>query len=308
MFTALADDLHTMATLPYGLFLAAATGLVIYLFYLIWKNFHRARVIEDIPTARVRSAAQGYVELEGEGHVAPGQVVVAPLTGSPCVWYRYKIEKERHGSHRSGGSDWSTVDSGQSEEIFVFTDGTGECLIDPRGAEVTPGVRKVWYGSSKWPGSQEKRGLFGELLGKRYRYTEERIDRGVVYVLGWFDTLRSTDTPVDAEVGGLLRTWKQDQDTLLQRFDSDGNGFLDQGEWQNARQQAHRQVLQNRAERSAEPAVNVVRDTGHDRHPFLISAKPQFLLTDRYRRHALYSLLGSVVAVGVLAWMLAARF
>jgi hypothetical protein len=307
MFLFFADDLQTMATLPYSLFLSAASGLVFYLFYLIWKNFHRASMIDDTPTARVRSAAQGYVELEGEGHPAPDQSIIAPLTGTSCVWYRYKIEKESRGSHRSG-SDWNKVDSGQSEDIFVFKDGTGECLIDPRGAEVTPGVRKVWYGNSKWPGGAEKRGLLGELLGRRYRYTEERIDEGVVYVLGWFDTLRTTDTPLDSDVSTLLRNWKQDQAMLLQRFDTDNNGSLDQHEWQRARQQARQQALQQRAERSAEPPVNLVRDADHDRYPFLISAKPQFLLSDRYRRHAIYSLLGSLVAAGFVAWMLVARF
>jgi hypothetical protein len=224
----------------------------------------------------------------------------------PCVWYRFKIEEER----RSGrnGSNWTKRESGTSETPFLFFDDTGECLVDPRGAEVTPELRKVWYGSTLWPGGQTKRGLFGALVGKRYRYTEERIDGGSLYVLGWFDTLRSTDSTVSEDVGALLRRWKQDQHGLRQRFDSDGDGRINENEWTQARQAAHREVVQARAARSAEPELHCVRAGGHDSHPYLISARPQARLSGRYRRFAAFSLLGAVLAAALLAWMLAVRF
>jgi hypothetical protein len=300
------QDLQTMGNLPFSVFAFLVTSLLLYSFYLIWRNFHRARVIEDTPTAKVRSAHQGYVELEGGVRFMNEEPLVAPLTRLPCVWFRYKIEKER----RSGRSrtTWSKVDSGVSDAPFLFHDDTGECLVDPRKAEVTPGVKKVWYGRTKWPGVEEPGGLLGALAGRRYRYTEERIDEGHAYILGWFDTLRSTDTPVSEEVSQTLRDWKQDQDELNRRFDTNRDGRLDEGEWQKARQEAHRQVVQGRAQRSAEADVHIVRATDHDRHPFLISAKPQTLLTGRYRRNAALSLAGSVFAAGFLAWMLVVRF
>jgi len=295
-----------MATLHFAVFVFVVSALLLYFFYLIWRNFHRARVIEDTPTAKVRSAPQGYVELEGDARPLADKPVMAPLTRLPCVWYRFKIEKEEHGNR--SGSNWSKVESGVSETPFVFYDDTGECLVDPRKAEVTPGVKKVWYGSSKWPGGKERRGLLGGLIGTRYRYTEERIDVGSAYILGWFDTVHSTDQPVSAEVSQRLRNWKNNQEALKQRFDKNRDDRLDEGEWQQARLEAHRQVVQERAERSAQSDVHVVRASGHDGHPFLISAKPQFLLTDRYRRNAVLSLAGSVVAAGFLAWMLVVRF
>jgi hypothetical protein len=304
--SAFAHDLQTMALLPFVVLALAVGGVVLYLFYLIWRNFRRARVIEDTPTARVRSAPQGYVELQGQARVLPDQPVIAPLTGSACVWYRFRIEQEKHNSR--SGSHWSEVESGRSETPFLLVDTTGECLVDPRSAEVTPIIRKVWYGSSKWPGGHDRRGFFGVLLGTRYRYTEERIDAGDVYVLGWFDTLRSTDQPVNEELSRMLKAWKQDQPELLRRFDSNGDGQIDAGEWQDARQTAHRQVLGERAARSAQPAINIVRAGEQDSRPFLISARPQWLLSERYRRHAVLALAGSVAAAGLLAWMLVARF
>jgi hypothetical protein len=304
--SAFAQALQTMALLPFLIFILALAGIAVYFFYLIWRNLNCARAIDDTPTARVRSAPQGYVELQGEARCLPDKPVLAPLTNTICVWYRFKIEREKHNSR--SGSHWSEVESGRSGTPFVLFDVTGECLVDPRHAEVTPVIRKVWYGSSKWPGALERRGLFGALLGTRYRYTEERIDAGDVYVLGWFDTLRSTDQSVSEELGMLLKKWKQDQPGLLRRFDTNGDGRIDANEWQNARQMAHCAVLEDRAGRSARPAINIVRASEHDGQPFLISARPQWLLSDRYRRHALLALIGSVSAAGLLAWMVVVRF
>jgi len=302
----LIEDIQTMAMLHFAIIVTVFGVLTCYFFYLIWRNFHRARVIEDTPTALVRSAPQGYIELEGAGKALSEQLIMAPLTKTSCVWYRFKIEKEKHSSR--SGSNWSDVESGNSETPFLFYDATGECLVDPRKAEVTPGVKKVWYGSTKWPGVYEEKGFFGELVGTRYRYTEERIDGRELYILGWFDTVRSTDTTVSAEVSALLKRWKQDQAVLLQRFDKDDSGSIDDGEWQAARQQAQREVITDRAARSAEAGTNVIRASHHDRYPFLISAKPQFLLASRYRRHALYTLLASLAGTGFLAWLLVVRF
>jgi hypothetical protein len=38
--------------------------------------------------SRVRSAAQGYVELDGVGMLPPGSTNRSPLTGTPCTWFR----------------------------------------------------------------------------------------------------------------------------------------------------------------------------------------------------------------------------
>jgi len=62
--------------------------------YGIFHFIRRARLIEDTPTAKVRSAAQGYLELIGRGKYLGDKPLVAPLTGTPCTWYSYKIERE----------------------------------------------------------------------------------------------------------------------------------------------------------------------------------------------------------------------
>jgi hypothetical protein len=305
MMSGFVQDLNSMALLHFSVFVLVIAAFAGYCFYLIWRNFRRARVIEDTPTARVRSAPQGYVELQGQARSLPEQPVIAPLTRTACVWFRFRIDREQHNSR--SGSRWAEVESGTSDTPFLLTDETGACLVDPRRAEVTPALKKTWYGRSKWPGQGQRGGLLGLLTGGRYRYTEERIDGGDLYVLGWFDTVRSTDSTVTGELSALLREWKRDQPELLRRFDNNADGHIDDREWQAARQQAHRQVLADRAVRSAQPETHVVRVGDHSHTPFLISARPEFLLSGRYRRHALLSLFGAVLAASVLAWMLAVR-
>ena len=81
-------------------------GLAAAAVYSLWYTFRswaRNRAIEDTATSRVRSAAQGYVEISGLGVLPPKSANKAPLTGIPCTWWRYKIE-ERRSTGRSRSS------------------------------------------------------------------------------------------------------------------------------------------------------------------------------------------------------------
>ncbi|NIR58960.1 MAG: hypothetical protein GWO02_05285 [Gammaproteobacteria bacterium] len=276
-------------------------------FYFIWRSLRRARIIEDTPTARVRSAPQGYVELRGRAVADGGFVVTAPLTGKECLWYRYKVER-RSGSGKRGR--WRTVRSGTSDSPFCFEDDTGRCLVDPEGAEVTCRTRQAWRGDREWPaaGSVESRmGGFLALAGGRYRYIEERLAPGPLYALGHFQTLSSVDTPVNEEVRALLRQWKGDQRALHERFDADRDGRIDAGEWRRARRAAARQVLAERAERAGDPVTHLLSRPEESRYPYLIADRPQEGLVRRYRLYALGALAVFLVALAVLVWVALAR-
>ncbi|MEJ2141596.1 MAG: hypothetical protein P8Y24_04455 [Gammaproteobacteria bacterium] len=57
----------------------------------IFRNVQRARIIEDTPTSKIRSAAQGYVEIIGRGQYFNKSPVIAPLTLTECIWYSFEI-------------------------------------------------------------------------------------------------------------------------------------------------------------------------------------------------------------------------
>jgi hypothetical protein len=105
----------------FWLIVVGLAGAAVYSFWYAFKAWAKNRVIEDTPTSRVRSAAQGYVELSGHGVQPPDAQNKGPLTGMPCTWWRYKIEERRYsGRSRS----WTTVQIDTSAVPFLLDDGT----------------------------------------------------------------------------------------------------------------------------------------------------------------------------------------
>jgi hypothetical protein len=290
------------------LLLFGFAGAAAYSFWYTFKAWRENRMVEDTPSSRVRSAAQGYVELTGHGVMSPGHQSLGPLTRKPCTWWRYKIQV-RSSTGRSRG--WSTVDSGTSETPFILDDGTGQCLIDPRGAEVFPAAKDVWYGGTEWPEVRipDGQGFFGKLAdmllsGGRYRYTEYRLQpQEPVCALGAFRSLggAGVDSP-DCAVAELLREWKQDQKTLLERFDRNHDGVLDREEWDQARAAAHRQIVDGMAKQPAAPGIGVLAKPA-DGRAFLLSASNGQSLARRLRRNAVAGLAAALSSGAALLWM-----
>jgi len=284
----------------------------------LWGAFRflaRKRIVEDTPTALVRSAPQGYVELQGRAALIDGDPIHAPLSLRPCVWFRYKVEQRRE---RRGGNErsaWRTIERGVSEHLFYLTDHTGSCAVDPDGAAVTATHRHVWYGSSRIPGRYHAddgtwwaRALGS--FGQPYRYTELRIEPGdEIYALGEFTTHGGGAVRFDREgaIGDRLREWKRDQDFLLREFDANGDGEIDLDEWDAARTRAAAEVHAGRSGNAGPPPVDLLARTRTARRPFVIAAGTEEALLRRCRR-AVAGLMTLAVPclVGAL-WALALR-
>ncbi len=293
-----------------GLLLLGLAGVAAYSFWYAFKAWRANRVIGDTPASRVRSAAQGYVELVGQGLITEKTPNKAPLTSRPCTWWRYTIE-ERGSMGRS--RRWATIDSGTSEVPFILDDGTGRCLVDPRGADVFPKAKEVWYGDSVWPDVRipDGQNIFGKLAdlllsGGRYRYTEYRLQsHEPVCALGEFRSLGGVGAEdPDVAVTELLHQWKQDQKTLLERFDRDRDGVLNGEEWELARTAARQQVLGGMLAKPAAPTVSVLAKPA-DGRAFLLAASDGASLARRLRRQALAGFAACACSSAALAWMMA---
>ncbi len=269
-------------------------------FYWLWRSYRRYRLIADTPTSRLRSAAQGYIEIIGDCHPLEDQGISAPLTSQPCVWYHYEIAQHV----RSGkNSHWRTIEKGTSEAYFVVRDGTGECRVNPLGAEVLALHEDTWYGHSRMPVTRpdEGQGFFSLGLGN-YRYTERRIQaQDPIYALGYFETLRPAglEDGLDGTLRAVIANWKQEYEQLLERFDANGDGTLDADEWQQVRTAARVQAEAELAKLQAAPDVNVLAQSPVG-HPFLLSGKNEEKASRRYLWHCVFSLLG-FFALGALA-------
>jgi hypothetical protein len=283
-------------------------------FYFAFHFLRRARIIEDTPTASIRSAHQGYVELAGKAQQMDGEPILAPLTKQPCCWYSYKVE-------RRGDKSWQITDQGTSDHLFHLDDGTGQCIIDPDGAKVTAERKDVWHGTSsspiphidnKLPSSWKlllKLGqpAYSSSLGSSYRYSETRIHDGdQLYGIGLFKTLDEVDhiqqrSEITRE---LLREWKQDKSSLLFEFDRNRDGKIDQQEWDRVRQKAENQAMSEHQELIQGSILHTMSDTGSRSHPFLLSTLEEFDLVRRYRLFATLSIITFCAAGAIAGWML----
>jgi len=226
-------------------------------FALWFSSLRRIRRLRDTPTARIRSAAQGVVELVGQVRPLPGEHLASPMSGAPAVWWDCTVA--RRDENASGRRRWSSVAQRRSDAAFLLDDGTGVCVVRPEGAEVTAQVR-IWYGPTPWPRGGPAGKRWAWLGDAPYRYTEKLLPTGhSVYVLGEFRTGReSDDDDPRAALAHLLAQLKQDPVALRERFDRNGDGQIDQDEWELARTAARTEVDALRAQRADQPTVDAI--------------------------------------------------
>lgn len=272
-----------------------------------FRRMRRAHIVEDVPTSRVRSASQGYVELQGEAQLMPGPPNFAPLTSTKCCWWTYRVEQKvvrrRHGRRET---TWKTLSKGTSEEPFLLVDDTGSCVVDPWGADVMTVTRERWYGSLRQPTTNMRRSRYSG----RYRYSEKRLEIGdPIYAIGVFRTERDNveRTPIQEDVRELLASWKRDQRGLLNRFDDNRDGTISIEEWEVARAAALREVEGSRRDRAVRPGLDILAQPDDDR-PFLLAALPQPRVARRLRGTAFFLMLLSVALSALLITILSARY
>lgn len=254
-----------------------------------FTGFHcvrRARLIEDVPTAKVRSAHQGYLELEGKVIRMPDIKLVAPLSKRECCWYRYSIS--------TTGKNSSVIESGSSDAYFQLEDDTGRCLIDPDQAEVTSLHTTGWYGNTRYPEEvtppvETPKSFFGfQVVTGSYHYQEEYLlEDDPLYAIGYF---QSFDDSIRKEnearlTREILGEWKQNQATLLARFDRNYDGNIDAKEWEHAQRVAARKASERAAEFLETHSHKLSRSPIRDQR-YLLSNIPQSVLVDRYRQRS----------------------
>lgn len=282
--------------------LAASVGACVGGGWWAVRRMVQARYLLDTPTSKIRSAAQGYVELYGvlQEHKASLQ---ARLTGKPCLWWRFKVEEYSSSDKRSA---WRVVKSGSSEACFLLSDGTGECLVDPRGAEIRPATKEVWQ-SDQAPLTMGGGGLFDWFSsGKQYRYTEERLHAGEpLYAIGDFHTRGGGQQGLDlsAAQGAVIREWKGDYGQLLERFDSDGNQQLDESEWNRVRLAAQLEAEDRHRVQSLQPVQHQMGKPSQAQ-PFILSSHGEDQLARQFHWQALAGAVVCLLGALALTWLL----
>ncbi|MBT9590364.1 MAG: hypothetical protein IV089_05575 [Thiobacillus sp.] len=224
-----------------------------------YANLKRYRTVADTPTSRIASAPQGYIEIVGRGKQPPGVALASPLTGLPCLWYRYRVERQ-HDNH------WEYVSSGISTDTFGVDDGSGRILIDPEGAEIITPRKQVSNSGG-------------------YRTTEWTLIEGeTIYVIGEHVTLGGPGAVFDkkADLSALLTEWKQNKPALLGWFDANRDGEISLDEWEHARQTASREVDRDHFNMRLSDGIHLIQKPAHGQ-AFLIANREVTSLVRHFR-------------------------
>jgi hypothetical protein len=107
----------------------AVLGVVFGPFFFIrgFRLLQRHRLIADTPRSTVRAAALGQLEVSGQA-VGP-YTLVAPLSGTDCLYYRVVVESNPQG-------DLSNKKMRELCAPLFLDDGTGVLMIYPAGCEL----------------------------------------------------------------------------------------------------------------------------------------------------------------------------
>jgi hypothetical protein len=111
--------------LPVYATLALAAGP--FFFIQSFRHLRLRRLIQNTPTAHIRSMAMGLVELKGK--IVQRSEHSAPFSGRPCAYWEVDV------ATRGRRNGWTIVHRNTSGSPFFIEDGTGLALVYPKGAE-----------------------------------------------------------------------------------------------------------------------------------------------------------------------------
>ncbi len=240
-------------------------------------NYWRLLKITEAPISTIAAAAQGYVELFGKA--ITDKPLKTPYQNIPCVWYRAWVYANREGDDDSIDLlNQQLLDYSESQLSFTLDDGTGQCTVNPSGAEV------VYFEARTWRKND-------------HRYAEEYLPMNKpIYVIGQLDTRHEVldDDAIKHYLSEKLTNWKTNQQQLINRFDQNRDGQIDMAEWQLARQEALKEVKAEHAMQANTGNFTLAKPAGK---LFLISAKSPQQLRDSYK-------MWLAIQLGMLALLL----
>ena len=112
--------------------LAAGFSLGLYWFFRGFRFLRRYQTLADTPRTPIRGAAMGFVEISGTAR--GNETVASPVTGTPCYFYKVKLDRWQQGSR--GGGKWIGFAADGDGVRFYLEDETGRILVDAQDAEI----------------------------------------------------------------------------------------------------------------------------------------------------------------------------
>jgi len=265
---------------------AGAAALFIFGLY----NLRLGRIVKRTPTSNAGLAASGIVELKGRA--VRKYDLASPMTEVPCVYYNICKYKWRTGQ-RSGWHKYKQISSGPVP--FYIEDDTGKVLVEPDGARIER-VRKQEFKDSVMLMTQGVR----IPMPAKEKWVEELIhDGSPLYVLGEAVPDRHRRDSIKTRLADRLRQLKKDRDELM-KYDKDADGVIDETEWETARADMERRVVEESSATKTRAKEKrhrlVVRKSKTGGAPFIIApSREEGRLIRRYGVIGALSLVSSVI-------------
>jgi hypothetical protein len=201
--------------------------------WFFWKGFRAlrtVRLIENTPTARIRSMAMGLVELHGRARERSS--LIAPFSGNPCAYWEVDI------SVRGRNRSWTIVHRNHSGQPFFLEDETGVALVYPEGAEcrVHANTEEECFGlqpPSPYAEYLHEHGSFMTAASRlsMMRFRERTLDENmVVYVLGTAEPRSRALVVSEGEELAATGTDGRPAAAQLHRVDQEYAAIVRQGE------------------------------------------------------------------------------
>lgn len=291
LFASLQNTSFAQAVLRYGirpgLLPAVLSGVC------LWGGFHFLRLkrrMENTPTSKTRSLAMGLVEVHGRARRK--YALVSPMSQLPCAYYRLRrYRRDRNNRWRLS----SSKDSGHVS--FYLEDDTGRVLVDPQRATVSPRNRQQGFG-----GQQNLLLDRASHIDRDEKWVEETIAEGTrLYILGQATENHAHRPPLRQRLAEALRELKRDP-AALGRYDCNGDGQIDEQEWNQARRQVEEQLLHQSLQQQGRSLPQqdrvVITHPRQSSLPFIIAETPsEAHLTRNYALYSVPLFGGALLAV-----------
>ena len=271
-----------MSNMKGSIFGWAVVGICvgIYLFFTGFRKLWHKRLIQNIPTSKIRSIAMGLVEIQGIA--IPDIILVSPYTKQQCVFYH--IIMERLVKHKNS-VNWVKEFEMKSNIPFFLQDDTGTVIIDPVGAEIDIPLR------------------YTHMEGNN-RYKEYYIKiKEPIYVLGTAKSIESIEEHIQKEVETRIKEIIESPEEK-QKLDINKDMWIDENEWQIAKQRIMEEIKEKfRATQGKissknfppDYLKNVIIGKGElDRH-FFISNKSEKEIVGEYKYRVFLYIIGGAI-------------
>lgn len=265
------------------IFIYSIVGIIagIYLFFQGFFKLWKKRLIENVPTSKVRSIAMGLVELQGTA--IPDVLLTAPYTKTPCVFYHIIIERL---VRQRNSSNWVKEFEMKTDIPFFIHDDTGSVVIDPKYADTDLPLRFINREGNK-------------------RYKEYNImEKEPIYVLGTAKRTDSLEDRIHKEVETRIREVVENPEEK-QKLDINKDMWIDEKEWEMAREKIKREVAEefgrageqfkNSAHSVPDHLENVIIGKGELDKNFLLSNKSEKEMIEHYKYKAFFYIIGGAL-------------